>query len=190
MKRFTIIVLVILSTIILYNFKTISRHAKEYAIEVSNIQRTTGWNDIIIVDFTRTSCSDRLFVFRNGEPLYSGAVLHGNGKGNTPSKPTFSNEPGSNCSCLGLFKITGSKTMNNGYPSLTLKGLSPTNSNAEERGILIHPSLMVSLLPFEIENACFPLTNASNGCFAVSFHTFKVIENLHSPIYLYAKYDL
>lgn len=190
MKRYLIIILAVLSIVVLYNFTTISRSAKEYSSEAIRIQETTGSPNIILVDFTRASCSDRLFVFRNGEPVYSGAVLHGNGKGNTPSKPVFSNEPGSRCSCLGLFKITGRKIMNNGYPSLTLKGLSPTNDNAEARGILIHPSLMVSLLPFEIENASFPLTNSSNGCFAVSYHTFKVIEKLHSPIYLYAKYDL
>lgn len=129
-------------------------------------------------------------MFKDGEPVYSGAVLHGNGKGNTSSKPVFSNEPGSNCSSLGLYKVTGSRTMNNGYPCLILQGLSPTNSNAETRGILIHPSLMVSLLPFEFDKACFPLTNASLGCFAVSYHTFKFIEKLSNPIYLYAKYNI
>lgn len=196
-KKFIAVIIAVLSVlcmtmvcVVLYNFTTVSRHAKDYTSEAVKIQEETGSQNIILVDFTRASCSDRLFVFSNGEPVYSGAVLHGNGKGNTPSKPVFSNEPGSNCSCLGLFKVIGTKTMHNGYPCLILRGLSSTNSNAESRGILIHPSLMVSLLPFELENACFPLTNSSNGCFAVSYHTYKVIEKLQSPIYLYAKYDL
>lgn len=189
--KFILVILgVILLGIALYNFATISRHAKEYTSEVARLQEETGASNIILVDFSRNSCADRLFVFKDGEPVYSGAVLHGNGKGNTPSKPVFSNELGSNCSSLGLFKVSGKKTMSIGYPALILEGLSATNSNAEERGILIHPSIMVSLLPFELENACFPLTNSSQGCFAVSYHTFRFIEKLQSPVYLYAKYEL
>lgn len=87
---------------VLYSFTTISRHAKEYIPEAVKLQEETGSSNIILVDFTKNSCSDRLFVFKDGEPVYSGAVLHGNGRGNTPSKPVFSNEPGSNCSSLGL----------------------------------------------------------------------------------------
>ena len=190
MKKIIVVILAVLGIVAVYNFATVSRHAKEYLYEAVRLQEETGSANIILVDFTRSSCSDRLFVFKNGEAIYSGAVLHGNGKGNTPGKPVFSNEQGSNCSSLGLFKVTGSRTMNNGYPCLILEGLSPTNSNAKARGILIHPSLMVSLLPFELEKACFPLTDSSNGCFAVSYHTFKVIEKLPEPTYLYAKYDL
>ena len=190
MKRIILLILAVLGIGAVYSFTTISRHAKEYTSEVNKLQEQTGSPHIVLVDFTRNSCADRLFVFKDGEPVYSGAVLHGNGKGNTPSKPVFSNKPGSNCSCLGLFKIIGSRNMKNGIPCLVLQGLSPTNSNAMARGILIHPSLMVSLLPFEIENACFPLTNESQGCFAVSFHTFKFLEKLPKSIYLYAKYDL
>ncbi|EJX02035.1 hypothetical protein EVA_09861 [gut metagenome] len=130
-----------------------------------------------------------MVIFNDGKPIYSGAVLHGNGKGNTPRVPKFSNKPGSKCSCLGLFKVIGTKTMGNGYPCMTLQGLDPTNSNAQTRGILIHPSVLVSSLPFEIEGASFPLTNSSNGCFSVSFHTFRIIKKLQEPIYLYAKYN-
>lgn len=190
MKRFGIIIIFVFTILGIYSFTTISRHAKEYSSDAIKIQEKTGSSTVILVDFTRASCADRLFVFRDGKPVYSGAVLHGNGKGNTPSKPIFSNEPGSQCSCLGLFKVTDKKTMRNGYPSLILKGLSATNSNAEARGILIHPSLMVSLLPFEMDKANFPLTDESQGCFAVSYHTFKFIEKLSGPVYLYAKYDL
>ena len=190
MKRFIVIITVIFTIGVLYSFTSISRHSKDYISDAIKIQEQTGSGSVIVVDFTRASCADRLFVFKDCEPIYSGAVLHGNGKGNTPGKPKFSNEPGSQCSSLGLFKVTGKKTMRNGYPGLILQGLSPTNSNAEARGILIHPSLMVSLFPFELDKANFPLTNASQGCFAVSYHTFKVIEKLSDPIYLYAKYDL
>lgn len=190
MRKYIITALIILTIIVLYNFTFISRHSENYLPEVNSIQKKTGASNIVLVDFTRASCSDRLFIFKNGKPIYSGAVLHGNGKGSTPSKPFFSNKIGSNCSCLGLFKIIGKKKMANGYPALVLQGLDSTNNNAQVRGILIHPSLLVSLLPFELEQANFPLTDSSKGCFTVSYHTYKTIENLHSPVYLYAKYDL
>ena len=147
MKKFTVIVLIILGIAVFYGFTKVSYHAKEYTDEANELRIKTGSPNIILVDFTRASCADRLFIFKNGKPVYSGVVLHGNGRGNTPGKPVFSNELGSNCSSLGLFKVIGTKTMRNGYPCLILEGLSPTNSNAKARGILIHPSVMASLLP-------------------------------------------
>lgn len=66
-----------------------------------------------------------------------------------------------------------------------LKGLSSTNSNAEKRGIVIHPTLSSSL-PFKMHY--FPLTDENHGCFGVSFETMNVIRELYSKgtIYLYA----
>ncbi len=189
MKKIFTLSCVAALTMTLYSFGAVSHNAGSYNETVNEIREKVRTANIIVVDFTKSSCSDRLFVYSEGKPVYSGAVLHGNGKGNTPGKPMFSNEPGSGCSCLGLFKVVGSKRMNNGYPSLILEGLSSTNSNAKARGILIHPSIMVSLLPFEISGACFPLTDASKGCFAVSLHTYRVVSKLKAPVYLYAKYD-
>lgn len=189
MERFIAIVLFAFGCAVFYSAATVSGHADKYISDADSVTAQTGAPNVIVVDFTKSSCSDRLVIFRNGRPVYSGAVLHGNGKGNTPRTPKFSNESGSKCSCLGLFKVTGTRTMSNGYPCMTLQGLDSTNSNAQSRGILVHPSILVSLLPFEVEGACFPLTDASNGCFAVSFHTFKVIEKLQKPIYIYAKYN-
>lgn len=189
-KKFAIKAIIALGIIaLLYNFCTVSKSAVKYSAEAARIQNETGASNVIIVDFAKTSCSDRLFVFHGRKPIYSGVVLHGNGRESTPSKPEFSNDIGSSCSSLGLFKVVGSKKMRNGYPCLILEGLSPTNSNAEARGILIHPSIMASLLPFELRGASFPLTNASQGCFAVSLHTFNTIKNLDEPIYIYAKYN-
>ena len=66
--------------------------------------------------------------------------------------------------------------MKNGMEAIKLKGWSDTNSNAERRGIYIHPCIMATLLPFNLPGVNFPLTRASEGCFAVSYHTYNQIK--------------
>ena len=136
----------------------------------------------IVVDFSKSSCEDRLFIYSNTswiepELIYSGVVLHGCGGKSTPSKPEFSNEIGSNCSSLGVYTLEGFVKMSNGMEAIKLKGWSDTNSNAEKRGIYIHPSIMATLLPFNLPGMNFPLTKASQGCFAVSYHTYNAIKH-------------
>ncbi|MBR6981227.1 MAG: murein L,D-transpeptidase catalytic domain family protein [Prevotella sp.] len=133
----------------------------------------------ILVDFSKPSCEDRLFIYdvsHDQKLVYSGVVLHGCGGASTPSKPEFSNEIGSHCSSLGEYTLEGLVTMKNGKEAIKLKGWSDTNSNAEERGIYIHTSIMATMLPFNLPNANFPLTKASEGCFAVSHHTYHAIK--------------
>ena len=133
----------------------------------------------ILVDFSKPSCEDRLFVYdvsKSPQLVYSGVVLHGCGGKSTPSRPEFSNKIGSNCSSLGEYTLEGIVTMRNGMEAIKLKGWSDTNSNAEERGIYIHTSIMATMLPFNLPNANFPLTKASEGCFAVSHHTYHAIK--------------
>ena len=153
----------------------------------------------IVVDFSKPSCEDRLFVYNvseEAELVYSGVVLHGCGGNSTPSKPEFSNEVGSNCSSLGEFTLEGIVRMRNGMEAIKLKGWSDTNSNAEQRGIFIHPSLMATLLPFNLPGMNFPLTKASEGCFAVSYHTYHFIKkcmetnnNIDCKTTLFSIYD-
>lgn len=66
--------------------------------------------------------------------IITGSIcLHGNGKGNTPSKPYFSNKINSHCSSLGKYKIVGAYWMKYyGIPVLKLQGLDKTNSNAKK----------------------------------------------------------
>ncbi len=133
----------------------------------------------IAVDFSKPSCVDRLYIYElnlEAELIYSGVVLHGCGGKSTPSKPEFSNEIGSNCSSLGEYTLEGIVKMKNGMEAIKLKGWSNTNSNAEKRGIYIHPSMMATLLPFNLPGVNFPLTKASEGCFAVSYHTYEAIK--------------
>ena len=133
----------------------------------------------IHVDFSKSSCEDRLFIYDvsiDAHLIYSGVCLHGYGGKSTPSKPEFSNEIGSKCSSLGTYTLERIVRMKNGEEAIKLKGWSKTNSNAEERGIYIHSCLMASLLPFNIPGMNFPLTKASEGCFAVSWHTYNAIK--------------
>lgn len=133
----------------------------------------------IVVDFSKPSCEDRLFIYDlnlEADLVYSGVVLHGCGGNSTPSKPEFSNEIGSNCSSLGKYSLEGIVKMKNGMEAIKLKGWSGTNSNAEARGIYIHPSILATILPFNLPGMNFPLTKASEGCFAVSYHTYEAIK--------------
>ena len=133
----------------------------------------------ILVDFSKPSCEDRLFIYdvsNKGKLVYSGVVLHGLGGKSTPSKPEFSNKVGSNCSSLGEYTLEGIVKMKSGMGAIKLKGWSDTNSNAEKRGIFIHPSKMASMLPFNLPGVNFPLSKASEGCFSVSYHTYHAIK--------------
>ena len=90
---------------------------------------------VCFVNFEKWSCFDRLFVYdvRKKEYIYSSRVQHGSGGKSTIFKPEFSNKVGSNCSSLGLYKITNLDRMNRNQKveCFRLRGLSSTNSNAE-----------------------------------------------------------
>ncbi|MGN1354480.1 MAG: murein L,D-transpeptidase catalytic domain-containing protein [Alloprevotella sp.] len=150
----------------------------------------------IYVDFSIPSGEKRLFIIDldKQEVIYAGLVQHGCGGNSTAEKPEFSNRIGSKCSSLGLYRLGEISRMTK-YPldCIRLDGLSPTNSNARVRGIVIHPSVTLSLTPFPLKGVSLPLTPESEGCFAVSLKTFNTIKKLRektvSPIYLYANYE-
>ena len=131
----------------------------------------------IIVDFSRESSENRFIVYNeDGGAYYSCKCAHGQGKGNTARTPKFSNEIGSNCSCLGKFKIIGLYSKK-GINYLKLRGLDSTNNNAEKRGICIHNSKLVSFWKY-IPFINIPLSNASNGCFAIDNESMNKLIKL------------
>ena len=148
-------------------------------------------NYICFVDFGKLSCYDRLYIYdvNKNKYIYSARVQHGNGGKSTATKPEFSNKIGSNCSSLGLYKIIALDKMqsNKSIDCFRLRGLSPTNSNAERRGILIHPSISLSVIP-KFPGLVIPLTSESRGCFAVSIVTMERIKRCYKEgnIYIYA----
>ena len=192
-KRKILLGLASFLALIAYNRFTVSSKSPNNAIIDSVIKRLpSDANYLCIVNFGKHSGEERFFIYnvRDNKYEYSGLVQHGNGKGNTASKPKFSNVIGSNCSSLGLYKITSKDNMHSwpGAPCFRMVGLDSTNSNAIARGILIHPSLTRTLMPFEIWGLDLPLTGESRGCFAVSCNTMYEISKRFKKnnMYLYA----
>ena len=183
MKKIILTSILVFISLIVYNFCVVSSSAPNCKQIIQNkiMNKYPLVNgNIILIDYSKPSCEDRLYIYNidTESVIYSACVLHGCGAGNTASKANFSNIPGSKCSSIGISTTAELSTMNNGYPCIRLDGLSNTNNNIRKRGICIHPSIMASLLPFEIKGMNFPLTKSSEGCISVSFHTFNKIEKL------------
>lgn len=97
-----------------------------------------------VVDYGRSSTLPRFYLFDSRSHALLGSYRVAHGKGSDPdhdgNADTFSNDPGSRATSLGLFRTTqvfDSKEPGHGR-SMRLTGLSPSNSNAEERAIVIH----------------------------------------------------
>lgn len=148
-----------------------------------------GAQNYIKADFSKPSSTKRFIVYKkDNSELFSCKCAHGQGGKSTRSKPEISNNVGSNCSSVGKFQIVGYYTKGD-IKYLRLKGLSPTNNNALKRGICIHNSKMVTRwkwIPF----INLPLSNASNGCFAIDNESMDRVIQLYQQKklkYLYAE---
>lgn len=99
----------------------------------------------ILVDYGRHSLQKRLFVydFKQDKVVIKSFAGHGSGGESTILKADFSNSHGSHCSSLGHYEVGRNRMMYNhpSVPAYELIGLDKTNSNALDRGILIHPSV-------------------------------------------------
>lgn len=147
----------------------------------------------IYVDFAIDSAYPRFFVYdnRTDSILSSSKCTHGCGGGSTTSSPVFSNKIGSNCSSLGEYKLTTNSRLNGtDMPCIRLNGLSKTNSNVAQRGVVIHEA------PFFADDISIgipiPVTKyISQGCFGISTKTFNLLQDLmkkNKSIYMYAVY--
>lgn len=157
----------------------------------------------LLVDYSRHSGRVRFFLwdFGKGKPAMKSLCAHGYGKGSTARRPVFSNEPGSFCTSLGHYRVGEEKTMSKpkGRKALLLYGKDKSNSNALQRGILIHP---VSLPVFPIYPFIIPvkvhdvfghkIRPKSEGCITIPFRKYirvaKVVKASEKPILLWA-YD-
>lgn len=142
----------------------------------------------IVVNFAESSSQKRFIVYNeDGTCYFNCKCAHGQGGKSTSSKPEFSNKVGSNCSSLGKFKIIGFYSKND-INYLRLEGMDITNSNALKRGICIHNSKLVSIWKY-IPFFNIPLSNASNGCFAIDNDSMNKLIFLYKQgklKYLYA----
>ena len=110
-------------------------------------QAVTGYHKIVgrkrdvltLIDFSRPSTEQRLFVFDMGRRklLFSSVVAHGKNSGDKYAT-SFSNEYGSYKSSLGFYLTETTYQGRNGY-SLILNGLEKgINDRARERAIVMH----------------------------------------------------
>ncbi|MBC7886523.1 MAG: murein L,D-transpeptidase catalytic domain family protein [Ferruginibacter sp.] len=92
-----------------------------------------------LIDMKIASGSKRFFMYDlvNDSILLAGLVTHGSGLSNITDSIIFSNEPGSNCTSPGKYKIGKSYYGKFGL-AYKLFGLDKTNSNAFNRSVVLH----------------------------------------------------
>ena len=197
MKRIFLI-FILSSTFLLLLFLMIGHSAPrdldERAEEALEYCEENGYSTeyCLLVDYGRYSGRVRFFLWDFGKekPVLKSLCAHGYGNGSTARRPVFSNDPGSFCSSLGHYRVGKEKTMSKpkGRKALLLYGRDKTNSNALNRGILIHP---VSLPNFSIYPLMIPvkvhtilghkIRPKSEGCITIPFGKYsKVVETVKS----------
>ncbi|MCM1223152.1 MAG: murein L,D-transpeptidase catalytic domain family protein [Lachnospiraceae bacterium] len=143
----------------------------------------------LLVDYGRHSGRVRFFIwdFEKEKPVLKSLCAHGYGKGSTARKPVFSNEPGSFCSSLGHYKVGKEKVMGKpkGRKALVLYGKDKTNSNALQRGILIHPVSLPNfpiyplLIPVKVHKVLgYKIRPKSEGCITIPFRKYAKVSDI------------
>jgi len=100
---------------------------------------------LTVIDYSLPSTAKRLWVIDmiRRRVLWHELVAHGEGSGEIEAV-AFSNQPGSRCSSLGLFRTEDIYRGRHGA-SLRLEGLEPgINDNAMDRALVIHGAAYVS----------------------------------------------
>lgn len=134
----------------------------------------------VLIDFRIHSGKNRMFVwdFANDTIKHAGLCCHGYGNEvnrGTPQTPKFSNEPGSLCSSLGLYKI-GVRGYSNWGTNVSYKlhGLDKTNSNAYKRIVTLHSHTPVP--EKEIYPQHLPL-GYSQGCTVIADYFMREMDD-------------
>ena len=188
MKKFIIVVILLLATVPAYVFINVLLERSRMSYD--NVAQN-GEDISIVVKFGKPSSGLRFIVYDNQtrQVIGSSKCAHGSGGGSTTEHPVFSNKVGSNCSSLGTYRLRSiSKMYNCDMDCIRLEGLSPTNSNAAARGIYIHTAPIVA----DVFSTGFPIPVSpiiSQGCFGISTETFNQLCALlreGKTIYLYA----
>ena len=100
---------------------------------------------LTVIDYSKPSYENRLWVFdvKRGRALFNTLVSHGKNSGGA-NATSFSNNPGSLKSSIGVFLTRESYFGKNGY-SLRLRGLeSGINDNAYRRSVVVHGAWYVN----------------------------------------------
>lgn len=136
----------------------------------AGLERAGGrvaFRDLVgVADFARPSATPRLHLV----DLVGGRVetlLVAHGRGSDPEHSgwlrSFSNRPGSAATSQGHYLTSGYYAGQHGR-SMRLQGLDPSNSNAEERAIVVHSAWYVG----QDVVRQYGMLGRSEGCFAVS----------------------
>jgi hypothetical protein len=113
------------------------QHARQMGLDSKQL--------LTVIDYSKPSYEKRLWVFnmKTGQPLFNTWVAHGKNSGGVKAT-SFSNQPGSLKSSLGVFVTAEPYVGGDGY-SLRIKGLEHGfNSNAYNRDVVIHGARYVN----------------------------------------------
>ncbi len=139
--------------------------------------RKKGLDDkqlLTIVDYSKPSNQRRLWVvnLKTNKILFNTYVAHGKNSGGVNST-SFSNQPTSLKSSLGVFVTSETYEGHNGY-SLRMEGLERgVNDNAYARDIVFHGARYVSQEIAKVRGAL----GRSWGCMAIDEHLVKPLIN-------------
>jgi hypothetical protein len=135
-----------------------------------------------VADFSLASSVPRLHLVdvANGR-IDSLLVAHGRGSDpqHTGFVKTFSNAPSSNATSEGCY-LTSDYYVGKHGRSMRLRGLDPSNSNAESRGIVVHSAWYVSPAMAHQHG----MLGRSEGCLAVSDADLPGVLNRLAPGHL------
>ena len=147
-----------------------------------------------VVDFSAHSTAPRFHVIdrASGRVLHTFRVAHGHGSEgsrNDGYAEVFSNVPNTNASSLGLYRAAETY-ISEVYPGLAMRldGLSPTNSNARARFIVIHAARYMEPETWKGKKGGRP--GLSDGCFVFSkSDRDSVVSALEGGALIYAVYE-
>lgn len=131
-----------------------------------------GNDRVIFIDFSKPSYTKRLWVIEGDSVLLNTYVSHGENSGLYFARK-FSNEVGSNMSCVGEFRTLWTYNGKHGL-SMKIQGLDETNNNAYDRAIVFHSA------PYATKDFLnsHGYLGRSFGCFATSEEDNKLIIDL------------
>jgi hypothetical protein len=147
-----------------------------------------------VLDFSAHSGTPRFHLIdrASGRVLQTFRVAHGQGSEgsrNDGHAEMFSNVPDTNASSLGLYR-TAETYVSEVYAGLAMRmdGLSPTNSNARARYIVIHAARYMEPEWWKGKKGGRP--GLSDGCFVFSkADRDVVVSNLQGGALIYAIYE-
>lgn len=128
--------------------------------------RTPTYKHAAFVDLRLDADKHRFFKVDLEKEIitYSWWTSHGRGSGSFLRADTFSNKPGSFMSSLGVYKTAEKYHSSKFGDALRLDGLSPTNSKARERAVVLHRAEYVSKHYIDIKR----YAGRSEGCITLN----------------------